>query len=188
MTYDYIIVGAGSAGCVLANRLSANPATRVLLLEAGGSDWHPFIHMPAGLAKLVGKKGVNWDYSTEPEPNLAGRRPRIESLRVAGLAGLQLGVHVNFEEALSREERSDPRPILPIGGDKGKEHDVAGLEEEPRHLPRAPQVLTAVSLGEAEVAAETVAQLVTVQQRDPAPQLEETPFESPRDRALPRPG
>lgn len=74
MTYDYIIVGAGSAGCVLANRLSANPATRVLLLEAGGSDWHPFIHMPAGLAKLVGKKGVNWDYSTEPEPNLAGRR------------------------------------------------------------------------------------------------------------------
>lgn len=74
MTYDYIIVGAGSAGCVLANRLSANPQNRVLLLEAGGSDWHPFIHMPAGLAKLVGKKGVNWDYSTEPEPQLGGRR------------------------------------------------------------------------------------------------------------------
>jgi choline dehydrogenase len=74
MTYDYLIVGAGSAGCVLANRLSADPARRVLLLEAGGSDWHPFIHMPAGLAKLVGKKGVNWDYSTEPEPHLGGRR------------------------------------------------------------------------------------------------------------------
>lgn len=74
MTYDYIIVGAGSAGCVLANRLSANPQHRVLLLEAGGSDWHPFIHMPAGIAKLVGKKGVNWDYSTEPEPHLDGRR------------------------------------------------------------------------------------------------------------------
>ena len=74
MTYDYIIVGAGSAGCVLANRLSANPNHRVLLLEAGGSDWHPFIHMPAGLAKLVGKKGVNWDYSTEPEAQLANRR------------------------------------------------------------------------------------------------------------------
>ena len=74
MTYDYIIVGAGSAGCVLANRLSANPRTRVLLLEAGGRDWHPFIHMPAGLAKLVNKKGVNWDYNTEPEAQLDGRR------------------------------------------------------------------------------------------------------------------
>jgi len=72
--YDYIIVGAGSAGCVLANRLSQDPANRVLLLEAGPSDWHPFIHMPAGLAKLVGKKGVNWDYSTAPEPAL-GNRP-----------------------------------------------------------------------------------------------------------------
>ncbi len=74
MTYDYIIVGAGSAGCVLANRLSANPNQRVLLLEAGPRDWHPFIHMPAGLAKMVGNKGINWDYYTEPEPNLDNRR------------------------------------------------------------------------------------------------------------------
>ncbi|WP_119718851.1 GMC family oxidoreductase [Cognatilysobacter tabacisoli] len=71
--YDYIIIGAGSAGCVLANRLSEDPAVRVLLLEAGPRDWHPFIHMPAGLAKLVGKKGVNWDYDTAPEPHLDGR-------------------------------------------------------------------------------------------------------------------
>ena len=74
MTYDYVIVGAGSAGCVLANRLSANPAHRVLLLEAGGRDWHPFIHMPAGLAKLVNNKRINWDYYTEPEAALAHRR------------------------------------------------------------------------------------------------------------------
>ena len=74
MTYDTVIVGAGSAGCVLANRLSANPAHRVLVLEAGGRDWHPFIHMPAGLAKLVNNKRVNWDFNTEPEPNLAHRR------------------------------------------------------------------------------------------------------------------
>jgi choline dehydrogenase len=72
--YDYIIVGAGSAGCVLANRLSADPSVRVLLLEAGPRDWHPFIHMPAGLSRLVNRKGVNWDYSTEPEPQLHGRR------------------------------------------------------------------------------------------------------------------
>ena len=72
--FDYVIVGAGSAGCVLANRLSADPDCRVLLLEAGPRDWHPFIHMPAGLAKLVNRKGVNWNYSTEPVPALDGRR------------------------------------------------------------------------------------------------------------------
>lgn len=71
--YDYIIIGAGSAGCVLAHRLSEDPDVRVLLLEAGPRDWHPFIHMPAGLAKLVGKKGVNWDYDTAPEPQLDNR-------------------------------------------------------------------------------------------------------------------
>ncbi len=72
--FDYIIVGAGSAGCVLANRLSSNPANRVLLLEAGGRDWHPFIHMPAGLAKLVNIQSLNWNYETEPEPQLNNRR------------------------------------------------------------------------------------------------------------------
>ena len=72
--YDYIIVGAGSAGCVLAHRLSADPAIRVLLLEAGPRDWNPFIHMPAGLAKLVNFKSLNWNYQTEPEPALNNRR------------------------------------------------------------------------------------------------------------------
>ncbi len=71
--YDYIIIGAGSAGCVLANRLSEDPDVKVLLLEAGGRDWHPFIHMPAGLAKLVGRKGINWNYETAPEPQLDNR-------------------------------------------------------------------------------------------------------------------
>jgi len=52
-TFDYVIVGAGSAGCVLANRLSAHPDLRVLLLEAGGADSSPWIHMPAGLARLM---------------------------------------------------------------------------------------------------------------------------------------
>ncbi len=72
--FDYIIIGAGSAGCVLANRLSEDPSVNVLLLEAGKRDWHPLIHMPAGLAKLVNRKSVNWDYNTAPEPQLNGRR------------------------------------------------------------------------------------------------------------------
>jgi choline dehydrogenase len=74
MEYDTIIIGAGSAGCVLANRLSEKPSNRVLLLEAGGTDWHPFIHMPAGLAKLATMESIGWGYETEPEAELNGRR------------------------------------------------------------------------------------------------------------------
>ena len=72
--YDYIVIGAGSAGCVLAARLSEDPACRVLLLEAGPRDWNPLIHMPAGLGRLVSNTSVNWNYHTEPEPALHGRR------------------------------------------------------------------------------------------------------------------
>jgi choline dehydrogenase len=71
--YDYIIVGAGSAGCVLANRLSEDPAIQVLLLEAGPRDRHPFIHMPAGLAKLAANQRLSWGYNTAPEPQLDNR-------------------------------------------------------------------------------------------------------------------
>ena len=74
MEYDYIIVGAGSAGCVMANRLSENPSNRVLLLEAGGPDNNPFIHMPAGLAQLATNTKVNWSYETEPQDGLNQRK------------------------------------------------------------------------------------------------------------------
>jgi choline dehydrogenase len=71
--YDYVIVGAGSAGSVLANRLSADPQTKVLLLEAGGSDRSIYVRMPAGIANLSGPK-FNWGYETVPQPALKGRR------------------------------------------------------------------------------------------------------------------
>src|SRR5579863_4855040 len=73
-TFDYIIVGAGSAGCVLANRLTASGRHRVLLLEAGGHDRNIWIHIPLGYGKLFSNPKVNWLYSTEPEPELNNRR------------------------------------------------------------------------------------------------------------------
>ena len=74
--YDFIIVGGGSAGCVLANRLSANPSNKVLLIEAGRKDhwWDLFIHMPAALTIPIGSKYYDWMYESEPEPHMNGRR------------------------------------------------------------------------------------------------------------------
>ena len=75
-TYDFIIVGGGSAGCVLANRLSADPSTRVLVLEAGRPDYKfdVFIHMPAALSFPIGSRFYDWKYESEPEPHMGGRR------------------------------------------------------------------------------------------------------------------
>ena len=82
-TFDYVIVGAGSAGSVLANRLSEDPDTSVCVLEAGPADWHPYIHLPAGFIKTFYNKSINWCYSQEPGQYTAGRRifsPRGKTL------------------------------------------------------------------------------------------------------------
>lgn len=82
--WDYIIVGAGSAGCVLANRLSADGRATVLVIEAGPMDRNPWIHIPVGYAKLIFNPSVGWGYTTEPEPGAANRRIAWPRGRVVG--------------------------------------------------------------------------------------------------------
>ncbi len=82
--YDYIVVGAGSAGCVLANRLSADPAIRVLLVEAGKRDWNPLIRVPVMASFFMRHRFHNWGYYTEPEPGLANRKISWPRGRVLG--------------------------------------------------------------------------------------------------------
>ena len=81
---DYIIVGAGSSGCVLANRLTADPAISALLLEAGGTDWNPLIHVPMGSGKLLRSGLHGWDFRTEGSPGLNGRSDRWPRGKVLG--------------------------------------------------------------------------------------------------------
>ncbi|HLI40510.1 MAG TPA: choline dehydrogenase [Streptosporangiaceae bacterium] len=86
MAYDFVIVGGGSAGCALANRLSGQPGARVLVLEAGRPDyaWDPYIHMPAALTFPIGNPRYDWRYESEPEPHLGGRRIYHARGRVLG--------------------------------------------------------------------------------------------------------
>ena len=81
---DYIVVGAGSAGCVLANRLSKDPGTRVVLIEAGGRDWNPWIHVPVGYFKTMNNPSVDWCFQTEPDEGINGRSIKWPRGKVLG--------------------------------------------------------------------------------------------------------
>ena len=96
MTWDFIIVGAGSAGCVLAARLTEDKDCRVLVLEAGGKDDHLYIRMPIGFLRAMLTPGLDWGYKSEPEPNLNGRRlmmPRGRVLEDIDLSEVSLVTH-----------------------------------------------------------------------------------------------
>lgn len=83
-SFDYVVIGAGSAGCVMANRLSADGSSSVALLEAGASDWNPWIHVPVGYFKTIHNPATDWCYETEPDPGLNGRSLKWPRGKVLG--------------------------------------------------------------------------------------------------------
>ena len=118
--FDYIIVGAGSAGCVLANRLSEDQSVSVCLVEAGPVDSNPLIHAPFGFSLLAENKKINWRFETVPQPQLNGRRGYQLTFSIAYIRDFVMKHHIlgeSFETSVSWSwisfEASRPREVVP---------------------------------------------------------------------------
>lgn len=113
--FDYVIIGAGSAGSVLAARLSEDPSTRVLLLEFGGSDRSVLIQMPSALSIPMNMDKYNWGYESEPEPGLGGRRMNLPRGKVLGGSSSINGmVYVRGAHRISTAGRPRARTAGPM--------------------------------------------------------------------------
>lgn len=130
--FDYVIVGAGSAGCVLANRLSEDAEVSVCLLEAGPPDTHPLIHMPLGILWMMRSKVLNWRFHTEPEPELANRRLFWPRGRVLG------GSSSSNAMCYTRGHRADYDAWAALGNTGWSYAEVLPYFKRAQHQERGP--------------------------------------------------
>ncbi len=156
-TYDYIVAGAGSAGCVMANRLSASGKHRVLLLEAGPPNTNPWLHIPLGYGKLFTNTRYNWCYQTEPQPECHGRNviaPRGKTLggssSINGLIYIRGQARGLRSLAPARQHRLEPSgrtAVLPQGREQRARRRRASWRRRPaQRVGRARQASAGASL------------------------------------------
>ena len=141
--FDFIIVGAGTAGCLLANRLSSDPSKRVLLIEAGKKDNYPWIHIPVGYLYCIGNPRTDWLYRTEPEPHMDGRRMDCPRGRVlGGSTRATVCFLTNFGRAYTTRIEQLPNttgygdPVQKLFDFSDKESIVGVLSMDERVLPK----------------------------------------------------
>ena len=109
--YDYVIVGAGSAGCVLANELTKDASASVLLIEAGGWDTNPLIHIPAGVYSVFKDPSVNWNWESEPEAGCGGRKIELPRGKVVGgSSSINAMVYMRGHPLITTAGRRGPKP------------------------------------------------------------------------------